>query len=193
MSNPPISQPYFSREIVEQDLFNTLLLSEETMPWSVMDIDPTASDLDSAHEWCDIEAVLSPGCQTFFSSLDAFWKSQAEPSTPLLTNLVNRLGAKLPQAILSEIAHKAQQSVSQSKSDIDAAILCVQGLLPQWSLDDLLVFNRPFSYAMRGEPIGVERVLRTLDSCTWDELSDFDQARVCLAIAHYALRQAQES
>lgn len=196
MSNHPISQPYLSRENTEQDLFNTLVLFEDTVPWSIMDVENTQdSEMELSQDWSGFDAVLSQGAQAFFSSLDAVW--QASPATsevsssPLLKSLVQRLGTQIPQTILSEIAHKTQQGLAKSKAEIDAAILCVQDLLPQWSLEDLLVFNRPFSYAMRSGQTGVERVLQTLEVHAWDELSDFDQARVCLAIAHYALDLAK--
>ena len=74
----------------------------------------------------------------------------------------------------------------------DRLVECVQSLLPDWAEDDLLVLARPFAYAMRGsQAADVESVLGEIRHEDWTALSKIEQARVSIAIAHYALEQLQ--
>ncbi len=195
MSSNPMSHPYFSFENIEQDFLSNLLLSNNSCPWNLIDAEAAAQSPDllaeTSYEFQDLDPVLSAGAQSFFAKLDTFWQDKLSKSdslnSALLQDLVHQFGVKIPRSILAEIAQKAHQTLAQSKAEVDAAILCVQGLLPQWSLEDLQVFNRPLAYAMRSPQQGIKPVLHTLQTNHWDELSEFDQARVYLAIAHYAL------
>lgn len=201
MSSKPMSHSYFSFENIEQDFLSNLILSDNSFPWSLMDaetIDQYPDSLtETSYEFQDLDTVLSAGAQSFFAQLDTFWQESSPQSDSLnptlLQELVHQFGVKIPRSILAEIAEKAQQGFAQSKAEIDAAILCVQGLLPQWSLEDLQVFNRPLAYAMRSPQHGITPVLQTLQSNNWDELSEFDQARIYLAIAHYALGRIEST
>ena len=71
-------------------------------------------------------------------------------------------------------------------------VQCVQELLPSWAEDDLLVLARPFAYTMRGKDTDtIDSVLGNICSQEWKALSEIEQARAGLAIAHYALTQLQ--
>jgi len=64
---------------------------------------------------------------------------------------------------------------------------CVQTVLPNCETETLLVLARPYAYAMRGlEPQNAESTISDINNREWTVLSEIEQAKVSLAIAHYA-------
>jgi hypothetical protein len=194
MSSQPI-QYYEDREDalsgVKGELLEVLLHSEDTCyPWNP--IEPEAEDYFAELErgyllpdWQEDEEMKSTS-QRFFNQLHQCWTSLSLSATETLKgSLAHRFSALIPQSWLEAIANKAQQVVSTNLSVADQLVLCVQPLLPSWTEEDLLVLARPLAYAMRGnsEPV---------PSADWEELSQMEQVRLSLRVAHSALAQLND-
>lgn len=130
------------------------------------------------------DSELDQQAAGFFSHLDQLWDKS------LQTTLARKF-ATVPQAILTSIATQAQsiaqQTTTQSNQLLDQLASIVQTAMPQWAIEDLQVLGRPMAYAMRGE--GTEEFPGV--QTEWDKLSSTEQAKLSLAIARYALEQAQ--
>jgi hypothetical protein len=121
---------------------------------------------------------LDEKATNFFSGLDQLWDQS------LQTTLARKF-ATVPAAMLAQIAAQATQ-ISQTSIDLlNQLTTCVQSVLPEWALEDLQVLARPMAYAMRGD--SAEPTTKD-----WAELSATEQAKLTLAIAHYALKQLQD-
>lgn len=195
MSSQPI-QYYEDREDalsgVKGELLEVLLHSEDNCyPWNPME--PEAEDYFAELErgsllpdWQEDEEMKSSS-QGFFNQLHQCWASLSlSASETLKGSLGHRFSALIPQSWLEAIANKAQQVVSTNLSLADQLVLCVKPLLPSWTEEDLLVLARPLAYAMRGnsEPV---------PSADWEELSQMEQVRLSLRVAHSALAQLNDA
>jgi hypothetical protein len=195
MSSQPI-QYYEDREDalsgVKGELLEVLLHSEDNCyPWNPME--PEAEDYFAELErgyllpdWQEDEEMKSAS-QGFFNQLHECWTSLSlSASETLMGSLAHRFSALMPQSWLEAIANKAQQVVSTNLSLADQLVLCVKPLLPSWTEEDLLVLARPLAYAMRGnsEPV---------PSADWEELSQMEQVRLSLRVAHSTLAQLNDA
>jgi hypothetical protein len=96
--------------------------------------------------------------------------------------------------MLEAIASKAQQIFSTNLSLADQLVLCVKPLLPNWADEDLLVLARPLAYAMRGaSDSNGESIPGVPRPVEWTELTQMEQVRMSLAVAHSALVQLNNS
>lgn len=172
------------------ELLEVLLqLEDDCYPWN-----PTEPETEAyfvqlerffGSEWQD-EAEISHATQGLFDKLHHCWDSLSESTTETLKqSLADRFANFIPQAWLDAIASHAQQVVSINLSLADQLVMCVKPLLPGWTDEDLLVLARPLAYAMRGPaaPIGAK----------WTELSQMEQVRLSIVVAHSALEQLQDS
>lgn len=125
---------------------------------------------------------LDEKATNFFNGLDQLWDQS------LQTTLARKF-ATVPVAMLAQIAAQASQMVQTSNDLLDQLTSCVQSVLPEWALEDLQVLARPMAYAMRGESAEPTTKPTTKD---WAELSATEQAKLTLAIAHYALKQLKD-
>jgi hypothetical protein len=135
-------------------------------------------------DWSDEEITMRS--QALFASMDSCF-----PSASLKISLVDKFAARMPKAWLEVIANQAQQVISSNLSLADQLVHCVQELLPNWAEEDLLVFARPYAYAMRGETDAINSTL--MQSTDWTELSEMEQIRLSIAIARYAIAELHES
>jgi hypothetical protein len=64
-------------------------------------------------------------------------------------------------------------------------------LLPAWEAEDLLVFARPYSYAMRSDSsaFNVDNLARSIE---WDQLSATEQVKLTMMVSKYALEQLNQ-
>lgn len=145
----------------------------------------SSSSSSSLLEWLS-ETELDERSTAFFGGMDQLW-------APDLVATLSRKFVTVPQEMLSAIALRASQlaktSVEQA-SDLagDLAgqlIACTQSILPQWAEDDLRVFARPLVYAMRGDLPKTD-----VHEKDWASMSEIEQAKLTLAIAKYAMAQA---
>ena len=142
------------------------------------------------------EAEMTARSQAFFTKLAHLWStslSQVAESTQvnaLQVALAQRFAARVPEGWLNMLAHRVHQVFLTQQSTAAALVQCIQGLLPDWAEDDLLVLARPFAYTMRGkETEAIESVLVNVQDRDWTTLSEIEQARLSLAIARYALAE----
>ncbi|MBD2539086.1 hypothetical protein [Coleofasciculus sp. FACHB-SPT36] len=177
---------------VQAELLEALLQPEEApYPWNPADPNVEAywTELEQEFElegWLDEE--ISRGSQALYAKFDECWANTNVAVVPtaaiaVTSSLSERFAARVPQAWLDAIAHKAQQVVSSPLSIADQMVQCVQELLPEWGEDVLQVWARPLASAMRGSEAEIARPVE------WDELSESERARLSLAVARYALRQ----
>lgn len=143
---------------------------------------------------CWSEAELDERSTAFFGRMDQLW-------APDLVAVLSRKFGTVPQEMLSFIALRASQLAKTSVEQVEQAsdlagglardladqlIACTQSILPQWAEDDLRVFARPLVYAMRGDSPKTD-----IQEKDWASMSDIEQAKLTLAIAKYAMAQAQ--
>lgn len=172
-----------------QDELLDLLLEEDLAcyPWNPTDPEAEAyfAELEencNLEDWSDEE--IKTRSENFFASLNACWTQKPSLTEAVKVSLAERFAARVPQAWLDAIAHKAQQIVSSNLSLTDKLVQTVGDLLPNWAKDDLFVFARPVALSMRGEADAITR--------RWDELSEVEQARLSMAIARYAIDELQQ-
>jgi hypothetical protein len=187
---------------VELDFLAALLEPEDaSYPWNPADQESEAyfcaleQQFMSDELW--EEEQLTMRSQGFFQQLDALWledpihsPQKTNISQILFANLQGAFAAAVPQEWLNTIAQKATEIFTSQQSIGEQLVECVQGVLPTWGIEDLLVLARPYAYAMRsGEPQNPGSVMTRLEDKDWTSLSDVEQAKVSLAISYYALTQ----
>ncbi len=180
---------------VELELLEALLAQEDNnYPWN-------PAEAETEDYFADLEQQLSmdellheeliAGAADFYHHLDNLWANL--PSTQdssKLQALLASFSDRVPQALIDTIASKAVSLWDSQQSMADQLVLCVQGFLTQWGEEDLLVFARPYANSMRGNEIDVVESILGKVSTNWRDLSKVEQAKVSLAIAHYALTQS---
>lgn len=203
----------------ELDLWSVLLDSEDVAyPWSPEKEESycyfEAVDNSFPLSDCLSNDDLSQRSQIFFDGIEKLW-----PRDLLYQFLVDKLGSSPQLAGVSAIPGSILKGISKAVTDIaegltdggrsltdspaetlsQQLVFCVSQILPQWDPEDLQVLARPMVHAMRGnDHRGVDSILvrgrlRSIDaeeSLRWQELSGVEQARLSLAIAHYALNHA---
>lgn len=145
-------------------------------------------------DWQEEEEIKSAS-QALFNQLNQCWAPRVSLVTDSLQlSLFERFGALIPQSWLEAIANQAQQIFQSNLSLADQLVLCVKPVLPNWAQEDLLVLARPWAYAMRGTPnSAVEETSIDDRPVEWGELSQIEQVRLTLEVAHSALAQLQDS
>lgn len=204
---------------VERDLWNALLNAEGVhCSWKPGDV-PTeemiaVEDIPAAtisYPWnpatpeaeeffTQAESALFDGWESeeittrstaFFAHLDHLWSA-----TSIQATLVQRFAIRMPEAILTAIAHRAQQVVSASVSLSDQLVQCVQDLLPnltELAEEDLYVLARPLAHAMRNaDSPAIDSALASVRPVEWEALSETEKARLSLAVARYALAELKK-
>jgi hypothetical protein len=187
---------------VELDFLAALLEPEDaSYPWNPADQESEAyfCALEQQFLSDDLweEEELKTRSQGFFQQLDTMWPEAPIPSRhksnisqTLFANLQAAFAAAVPQEWLNTIAQKATDIFTSQQSIGEQLVECVQGVLPAWGAEDLLVLARPYAYAMRsGESQNSSSVMTKLENQDWTSLSDVEQAKVSLAISYYALTQ----
>lgn len=145
-------------------------------------------------DWQEEEEIKN-AAGALFKQLHQCWAPPLSSVVDTLkTSLSERFAAFVPQALLEAIANKAQQVFSTNLSLADQLVLCVKPLLSNWAEDDLLVLARPLAYAMRGtsDPTG-EIIPSKGRAIEWTELTQMEQVRLSLAVAHSAIVQLKNS
>ncbi|MBW4522588.1 MAG: hypothetical protein KME16_23325 [Scytolyngbya sp. HA4215-MV1] len=123
---------------------------------------------------------LAQRSQAFFSRIDELWNEVSLERT-----LAQQFSAYIPQDILAKIAQKAQQVVSSSVSLRDQLVQCAQEICLNLAIEDLQTLARPYAFEMRS-------IERDEVKGHWQDLSEFQQARMALAIARYAIHELQK-
>ncbi len=186
------------------ELLEALLEPEDaTYPWNPADEESEIyfQELEEQFAQNLTDEELTTHSQAFYGKLDTLWSEISELShykcntkNAALANLQETLhsafAATVPQSWLNAIAHTASEMFDTRRAIGEQLVECVQAVLPSWGTEDLLVLARPFAYAMRGsEPQNAESTITEINNREWAALSQIEQAKVSLAIAHYAFTQ----
>jgi hypothetical protein len=123
---------------------------------------------------------LTQRSQAFFSRLDELWNEVSLEKT-----LARQFAASIPQDILAKIAQKAQQVISSSTSLRDQLVQCAQEICLNLAVEDLQTLARPYAFEMRSFD-------RDEVQGNWQDLSEFQQARMAMSIARYAIHELQK-
>jgi hypothetical protein len=173
------------------ELLEVLLqLGDDYYPWNPAEPEAEVYFAELEREFslsdCQDEAQIESYSQGLFDKLHQCWASLSESNDSLNQSLGQRFASFVPQTWLEAIANQARTVASINLSLADQLVLCVKPLLPSWTDEDLLVLARPLAYAMRG-PAAPNR------SAEWTELSQMEQVRLSLAVAHSALAQLKDT
>ncbi|BAZ90608.1 hypothetical protein NIES932_21100 [Raphidiopsis curvata NIES-932] len=186
-------KPFLSS--VDWELLTAILEPEdETYPWNL------ASDQADAYfqklaaplhsDPLLIESIDQQG-ENFYNSLDQIWtqvyNSKADRDERPRTTLNDIFGTFVPSHYLDQIMEAAKKTIHDMEHSTSEKIVgCVQSLLPNWDMEDLLVLARPIAYSMRSGQ--QEKSLHNLPNRNWTELSEIERAKICLVVADYALK-----
>ncbi|MBD2293923.1 hypothetical protein H6G06_10550 [Anabaena sphaerica FACHB-251] len=192
----------FLPSTVDLELLEALLLPEDaTYPWNLADQESEAyfNQLEQQFECEDLLAEdLTGRSQDFYHNLDEIWSQvyhsktdhDEQPSKSLKASLDSAFAASVPSSWLNAIAQKASEIINLEQSASEKLVECVQALLPNWGTDDLLVLARPFAYSMRSnQQQNLASIISNIENREWTGLSEIEQAKVSLAIAHYAFKE----
>jgi hypothetical protein len=188
------------------ELLSALLEPEDaTYPWNPADEESEMYFRELEEQFAQdlTDEELTSNSQTFYGKLDTLWSEISECShykcntnnltlASLQKSLHSAFAASVPQSWLNAIAQKASEMLNTSLSIGDQLLVeCVQTVLPNWETEDLLVLARRCAYDMRGLEAqnNVESTITDIKNREWTALSQIEQAKVSLAIAHYALTQ----
>lgn len=175
----------------QEELLEVLLqLEDKCYPWNpaALESEGFFRDLEGDSlfsDWSNDQQGIETGTEALFEQMHSQWAAfSVSVADTLEQSLAERFANFIPEAWLMAIASRAQQVVSINLSLADQLVMCVKPLLPSWTDEDLLVLARPLAYAMRGNsaPVGGD----------WTELSQMEQVRLSLAVAHSALVQLQD-
>ncbi len=182
------------------EFLSALLEPEDaTYPWNPADEESEIyfRELEEqfAQDFTDEE--LTSHSQAFYGKLDTLWSEISECSyykcnlANLQKTLHSVFAASVPQSWLNAIAQKASEMLNTSLTIGDQLLAeCVQTVLPNCETDVLLALARRYAYDMRGlEVQNAESTITEINNREWTALSQIEQAKVSLAIAHYAFTQ----
>ncbi|WP_088241643.1 hypothetical protein [Calothrix rhizosoleniae] len=203
---------YPPEQSVGFDLLEALLSPEdETYPWNPLDPESEEYLLKAESQFVlqdVIEEEFDSFSPNFYAGLDDLWAKF--PTTEhynhttgdsiiaeLQKTLQLNFAAQVPQDWLQKIAQAAGKMLDSQASIGEQLVQCVQSVLPTWQEDDLFVLARPLAYAMRSSDNNdaneATQVLEKIGDREWTTLSEIEQARLSIAIAHHALKNIQQS
>jgi hypothetical protein len=189
--------------MAEWELLGAILLEDATYPWNLEEL-AAASYFDCLQQNSllreDFSDSLTISASKFSEQLQSFWDTldpaSAEPLNQdknLSGLLIKQFANQIPQDLLVKIAEKALQAFNSTLSPLEQVVRCVQEVLPQWDIEDLLVLDRPLANAMRDREGGITTFLKATQSVEWAKLSDIEKARLCLAVTRFAVSQVEHS
>ncbi len=178
----------------ENDLIQLLFapgIAPGHCPWNPSDADAESyyqakEQAFSLDEWSAEE--LQQSSHSFFAKLNTCWPDE---TLDVLALLSEKFSARIPQQWLEKVAAAAFIAAAEKSVAVDQLVTCVQNLLPAWEAEDLLVFARPYSYAMRSDPgaFNIENLVRSIE---WEELSATEQVKLTMMVSKYALEQLNQ-
>jgi len=180
-----------SRSEAEIELFQALCFTEYTYPWSSLTRESqtyfTELEASTASLTDRPEPEDAAGAQIFFAHLDRLWDA-ATPET-MANVLEDQFANKIPAALLQAIGHQVKQLKNSSFTLAEQLVQSTYEVMPQWAVEDLQVLARPFAYAMRGTDTdaAIEAIQGLVAKANWTDLSEIEQARLCLAYTRYIL------
>ncbi|MEL6815770.1 MAG: hypothetical protein AAFP03_13300 [Cyanobacteria bacterium J06598_3] len=178
----------------QAELLQTVLESEQ-YPW-LPNTDGGTDQIDPL-EAAGFE-ISDEGAQQGWNKLSAQLNQMWGEQAPSHAALMEKFAGRLPVAIIETIGSKAQQLASDSQSSgqtmLDQMVTCVQDVMSTMAAADLQVFGRPMALAMRSTSSDeiLEATIQSIRSVAWDALSPIEQAKLSLAVARYAIAEAEK-
>ena len=177
------------------DFLHRILDSNSPYPWNLQDpeYELLLTEAEAALDDAATERSLADGWRAFSTKLDYVWTELSDANMEtLMEALTQRFALRMPEALLKQLAQQALAAAAKGGALLDQLVGCTQSILSNWNSDDLAVLARPLAYSLRdgrGEILDLH--LRSVRQADWDALSDIEQARLTLAIASFALKQAR--
>jgi hypothetical protein len=178
----------------ETDLVRLLFapgIAPDHCPWNPSDADADSyyqakEQAFSLDDWSAED--LKQSAHSFFTKLHNCWPDE---TSDILALLSQKFVDRIPQQWLEKVAISATQAATEKLVAVDQLVGCVQNLLPTWEAEDLLVFARPYSYAMRSDPstFNVDNLARSI---AWEELSDTERVKLTMMVSKYALEHLNQ-
>lgn len=173
-----------------EELLEALLFEDKCYPWNPAAPESEAFfaelELNLLPDWQEEEPTQS-NSEALFNQMHEKWAAlSVSTADSLEQSLSERFANFIPQAWLVAIASRARTTISTNLSLAEQLVQCVKPLLPSWTDEDLFVLARPLAYAMRGNATPTRSV-------EWTELSQMEQVRLSLTVAHSALIQLQDN
>ncbi|MEL7329364.1 MAG: hypothetical protein AAGJ69_05925 [Cyanobacteria bacterium J06559_1] len=188
----------------QAELLQTVLASEQ-YPWLPNTNRSTdgADPLEAAGLTMEIsDEDARQGWNALSAQLTQMWGESAPQSTlasaPLQAALMEKFSGRLPATIIEQIGTKAKQLASDGQASgqtiLDQMVMCVEDVMGTMAAADLQVFGRPMALAMRSTSSDeiLEATIQSIRSVEWEALSPIEQAKLSLAVARYAISEAEK-
>lgn len=168
----------------------------QAYPWN-----PALPEAEAYFNHLEQEAIalgwfddLAPYAEALSQTMEQAWSAIAPQTAStagvaaLKARIQQTLSVDVPQTLISAIV-QAAQNISSSSQDLEEQLIqCVQGCFSGIMAEDWPVIVRPYAFSMRSvaQAQSLEAALQA-PRAEWNDLSEFDQARLSAAIAGYAL------
>lgn len=180
----------------ELELLHSILDPNPSYPWNPYN--PESEEYLAALESQWDESVttdaVAAGWEALFTQLETLWPTQpADRVAALVKTLSQQFSAAIPEDVLGALAGQAIALVNSGRPLMEQLVQSVQSVLTGWDTEDLEVLARPLAFSLRdgrGDILGL--YVRSSHPTDWATLSELEKARLSLAIASVALKQAQE-
>lgn len=181
----------------ELDLLYHVLDSRSNYPWNPQDPESDRLLAETDMSWNEAETAdaIALGWQRLSSQLDSIWASQASSAVDNLVSVLSqRFANRMPTNLLRQIAQQAMAMADVQRPMMEQLVQCTRNLLAEWETEDIEVLARPLAYSLRdGQGEILDLHLRSIRQAEWSSLSEIERARLSLAIASFAIQQAQAS
>lgn len=195
-SSPTGDQDDLALPAAQAELLQAVLTAE-SYPWQPADVTAEyAEQLETAGQALEISHEDAAEAWAGLSQqLDGLWGDRPSETTGAIAPLQQKFAGRLPAALIAVIGEKARAVVSSGQPMAGQMIACVKSQLANIAEADLQVMARPMAMAMRGNSAEefVEATVRSVRQADWSALSPIEQARLSLAVARYAIAQAEAS
>ncbi|HEY9762772.1 MAG TPA: hypothetical protein V6D07_09610 [Trichocoleus sp.] len=192
----PSNSPSDKQMNAELELLHSILDPNPCYPWNPYT--PEGEDYLAALEaqWDESGTTdaISAGWQALSTQLDSLWPTQpVDRIAALVKVLSQQFSAAIPEDVLGSLARQAITLVNSGRPLMEQLVQSVQCVVTGWDTEDLEVLARPLAFSLRdGRGDILSLYVRSSHPVDWETLSELEKARLSLAIASVALRQAQE-
>lgn len=192
----PSNSPSDKQMNAELELLHSILDPNPCYPWNPYT--PEGEDYLAALEaqWDESGTTdaIAAGWQALSTQLDSLWPTQpVDRIAALVKVLSQQFSAAIPEDVLGSLARQAITLVNSGRPLMEQLVQSVQCVVTGWDTEDLEVLARPLAFSLRdGRGDILSLYVRSSHPVDWETLSELEKARLSLAIASVALRQAQE-
>lgn len=180
----------------ELELLHSILDPNPCYPWNPYTPESEAylAALEAQWDESGTTDAIVLGWQALSDQLDTLWPTQPVDRVAALVKVLSQqFSAAIPEDVLGTLAGQAIALMNTGRPLMEQLVQSVQSVLTGWDTEDLEVLARPLAFSLRdgrGDILGL--YVRSSHPADWETLSELEKARLSLAIASVALRQAQE-